>query len=176
MSENMLLDVETPCTPLQVYQSLQDIAAGLTRNSIRVLMAQSALETGWWHHVHCYNFGNMKHVPGDGHDYCQFPCNEVIGGRTVPFSPPSPACSFVAFQNMNDGMNYYYNRMKTRFSSSWIAVINQDPSDFCHRLKMQGYYTANEAQYTHSVIACFNMLDKWLPQEGDGGGTVDMAA
>jgi len=51
--------------------------------SLLVLAAKSALETGRWRYMHNYNIGNAKCVEGDGHDYSYFACNEILPVSTA---------------------------------------------------------------------------------------------
>jgi len=46
--------------------------------TIKLLVGQSALETGWWEHCIAYNLGNAKSVEGDGRDFTFFACNEIL--------------------------------------------------------------------------------------------------
>jgi hypothetical protein len=49
-----------------------------TPAAVRLLLAQSALETGRWASCWNFNLGNAKSTPGDGFDWTYFACNEVV--------------------------------------------------------------------------------------------------
>ncbi len=127
------------------------------RESLIVLLAQWALETGRGHSMHCFNIGNIKGRPGgtDGHDWVFFRCNEVLKGKIVWFDPPDPGCCFRAYDNLELGARDYLALLRKRFSKAWPAVIIGDPAAFSHALKAQGYYTASEGLYTRSLVSIF---------------------
>lgn len=120
-------DRVTPVTPSQfleaLYRAWLDLFEEVPKHeSLLVLMAHSALETGRWKYLHNYNFGNVKGVDGDGRDYCYYACNEVLdiavaaayeakstpdrscritskiaGKAEIWFYPEHPACRFRAY-------------------------------------------------------------------------------
>lgn len=167
MSEQLLPDLITPCSPADLYLTLQrawsPIDGAPSRASLLVLLAHWTLETGGGHWCHRWNLGNVKHVPGDGHDFVQFRCNEIIAGKTVWILPPDPRCSFVAFKTIDEGAQHYLMGLRGRFRLAWPLVIAGDPAGFCHYLKIQNYYTAVESTYTAGVVHCFHQLDATLP-------------
>lgn len=130
-----------------------------TRASLLVLLAQSALETGFWHACWNWNLGNVKAVRGDGYDYYQIRCNEVINGRIVWIDPPDPGCSFRSFDTLDEGSLHYLMQLRGRFRPAWPAVIEGDPVGFCHLLKQSGYFTADEGLYTAGVVRCYHQID-----------------
>ena len=165
MSEQLLPDLLTPCTPLEMYSALDHGWRRLmasdgppTRGSLIVLVAHWGLETGFGHFMHRNNPGNKKHVAGDGHDYCIFRCNELIGGHILWVDG-----QFAAFPDLDSGAADYLVGLRGRFRAAWPAVLAGDPSAFCHALKLQRYYTADEATYTAGVVRCFRQLDASLP-------------
>jgi hypothetical protein len=166
MSER-LPDQLTPATPAEMYASLErawklSIGSTASRDSLLVLLGQWALETGRGKSMHCFNVGNAKHVDNDGRDFCFFACDEVIGGRIVWFYPVDPACCFRAFRTLDEGVADYLDLIRRRFAASWPAVLSGSPSLFAHMLKTQGYYTADEAQYAHTLVALFQEFDMTL--------------
>jgi hypothetical protein len=154
------------------------------KESIFVLMAQSALETGRWKSIHCYNFGNIKSSDKDGRDYCFYACNELMpikmaqnyaakspstakitavrndGNAWIWFYPDHPASRFRAFKTLNEGATDYLYFLKTKFKSAWQAVLSGDPVEFSRALKRNGYYTADEAPYTKGLKSLFDEFSK----------------
>ncbi len=49
-----------------------------SRESLAVLLAQSALETGHWKHSYCFNLGNAKATATWSGDYCYYPADEIV--------------------------------------------------------------------------------------------------
>jgi hypothetical protein len=162
-----LQDQLTPVTPPQLFGALSRAwqkAFNETphRTSLLVLLAQWALETGRGHSMHCYNLGNVKSAQKSG-DWCFFRCNEIINGKEVWFEPDHPACCFRAFASLDDGALDYLNTLHDRFKPAWPAVVAGDPQSFVHLLKINRYFTADEAQYTRSVVSLFNEFSRTLP-------------
>lgn len=156
------------------------------KESLLVLLAQGALETGQFKKMWNYNIGNIKSVDGDGRDYSFYKCNELLniatakklvasanadGGKaeitfvqgttaTVWFYPSNKYCRFRAFENLNEGAIDYMSFLHKRFNTAWGAVLDGNPQEFSHLLRARGYYTANEAQYTKGVVNLFNQFGK----------------
>lgn len=174
MTEQQRPATRTQIPPQELYVDLRAswvalIGSAPTRESILVLLAHWALETGFGHYCWNNNLGNVKHVAGDGRDYYQIHCTEVINGKVVPFDPPNPACSFRSFDSLAAGVVDYMTLLRGQFGFAWPAVEAGDVVDFCHRLKQRGYYTADESSYTAGVQRCYHQLDAIiesdLPQE-----------
>lgn len=169
MTENLLPDHLTPIDPTSLYAALRAaspaaVGQELSRASLLVLLAQIDEETGW-KACHAYNLGNVKHVPGDQHDYCQFRCSEIIGGKEVWFDPPHPATSFRAYASLADGCVDYLSLLHKRFASAWPAVLAGDPAAFVYALKAAHYFTADVAVYVRSVLAIHAQLSREIPDD-----------
>jgi len=126
-----------------------------------LLLAQWALETGSGAAMWNYNIGNVKSREGDGRDYTYFSCFEIEKGQKVWYHPDDPTCRFRAFKTLALGAADYLDLLVNRFGDNdpekdaWGAVGKADPVAFCHALKLKGYYTADEGQYTAGVMARF---------------------
>jgi hypothetical protein len=170
MSEQQRPDALTRASVPEVYAALRSAWDALfgeipARESLLVLLAQWALETGRGKSMHCYNLGNIKHVPGDGRDFTYFRCNEIINGKEVWFDPPHPACCFRAYPTLEAGAADYLALLQRRFSKAWPAVLAGDPAEFSHQLKVSRYYTADEKLYTKSVVSLFNEFSRAVPPD-----------
>ena len=125
------------------------------KESIGVLYAQNALETGGTVAMWNNNIGNVKFVPSqnpdddNGKEYMMLPNTwEIINGKKVTFQPPHPATWFRSFPTLGDGVAHHLDFLKSRrYAKSWAAVEAGDPAEFAHLLKVAGYYTAPEADY-----------------------------
>jgi hypothetical protein len=51
------------------------------RESVALLLAQSALETGHWKSCHAYNLGNAKAGPSWDGDYCFYAADEIVSAE-----------------------------------------------------------------------------------------------
>lgn len=128
--------------------------------SLAVLWAKTALETGRWKSIHCYNWGNIKKSANE--NYCMFRCSEIIKGKEQWFDPPHPQTWFRAYETATEGALDYlrFLSQNKRYAKAWEAVHKGDPALFCHELKAGGYYTASESLYTHGVVSLTNEFKK----------------
>ncbi|MET0795215.1 MAG: peptidoglycan-binding protein [Polyangiaceae bacterium] len=161
-----LEDQLTPVSPGQVFVALQvawrnQFGTEPHRSSLLVLLAQWALETGRGRSMHCFNLGNVK-SNGTSGDWCFFRCDEIIGGKVKWFEPDDPGCRFRAFVDLNAGAADYLRTLNQRFQRAWPAVLAGDPAAFAHLLKLQLYYTADEAQYTRTLVSLFAEFTRTL--------------
>ena len=145
-----------------------------------------------------YNFGNAKSISGDGYDYQFFACDEILsvasanqyvanaapgtvlvrpysqaGLADVWFYPKHPACRFRAFSDINAGAADYVKMLATRFARAWPFIDAGDPRGFVHALKMQGYFTADETQYTNGLVGCYTIASQ---AQVDYSGLGDISA
>jgi hypothetical protein len=190
-----LQDTLTPITPADLLRALWRSWIALHQqsphpNSLLVLIAHWALETGWGKSCHCYNLGNVKSSPSDSRDYCYFECGEEIpqakadaerkahpdlirikraytGSHGVQMAsivvlPKHPWSRFRAFARLDDGARDYLVLLRSRFDRAWPAVLDGDPGRFVDALKSQGYFTANIEPYRSSVVSIYNGLTKSL--------------
>ncbi len=183
-----LPDKLTPVTKQELLEALWKSWAryfGSTpkKESIWVLASQVQLETGL-QRCHNFNLGNVKSREGDGFDYQFFACNEIMpkaqalklseadpehakiavtrsnGTCIIWFYPNHPACRFRAFNTLIEGATDYIAILAKRFDKAWPAVSAGDPAQFCHLLKQQDYFTADEAGYTSQVVSIFRNFSK----------------
>jgi hypothetical protein len=165
-------DLLTPCTVSDLRDAIErawivKFDATPRRESLLVLLAQWAEETGWGRYCHCWNLGNAKHVEGDGRAWCAFRCSEIIDGREVWFDPPDPATRFRAFESLDAGAADYLELLWHHFGRSWGAVLAGDPAAFARALKAQGYYTAPEPKYEAALVALYQQVDGMLSADAE---------
>lgn len=152
------------------------------KDSIRILLAQWALETGWGKSMWCYNVGNAKSRPNDGYDWCFYKCNEIIAKSTAErlqatspatakitsyrsdglcviwFYPKHAWSRFRAFRALDAGVYDHLVLVVKKFDKAWPYVVRGDPAEYSRALRRQGYYTADEAAYTKTLKGVFDML------------------
>lgn len=117
-----------------------------------VLWAQYALETGRGKACWNNNIGNVKHVEGDGHDYCELPNTwEIENGKRVVYQPPSPQTWFRAYASLEEAMEHHLAFLAKRYGNAWSAITSGDPVGFATQLKARGYFTAPLADYVHGL-------------------------
>lgn len=165
MTEQLLPDHLTPASREDVYQAMRAAAPELARASVLVLIAQWGLETGFGRAMHANNIGNIKHVAGDGHDFVEFRCDEIVRGVETWFDPPDPATMFRAYASLVDGVQDYISLLRRHFAAAWPCVVVGDPRGFAQELSRLHYYTASEASYERSLCAIFVQLDAAMPRD-----------
>jgi mannosyl-glycoprotein endo-beta-N-acetylglucosaminidase len=168
-------------TPLEAADVARSFHAAFVRSfghdpstrSLAILMAQSALESGRWKSLHCYNFANIKASEAYEGNYCLYRCNEIINGKVEWFDPPHAQCRFRAFENADDAAyDYLVFLLRPRFKPSWDKVIEGDPIGFVAALKAGGFFTAAEEPYRRAVVSLMSeyasKIPRWLdPAEPD---------
>lgn len=169
MPAKLVPTVRTTYTSAQVVKAFVEAWKRLynqipKKESIGVIYAQNALETGLTKAMWNNNIGNVKYLakPSDTEsiEYCML-ANvwEIVKGKKVTFQPPHPATWFRSFKSLADGVEYHFKFLKNnRYKDSWAAVEKGDPASFAHLLKLKGYYTASEADYIKLMKYHFNLF------------------
>lgn len=139
-------------------QGVKDVCGrSLPFESLAVLMAHSALETGRWRvGLHRWNFGNIRAYPDrlkDDEYFTMFKCSEILKGKEVFFEPPHPNSIFRAFTSRKEGIQHHLKfLMKKRYKKAWEMVLAGNATGYSHELRAAGYYTANEKRYTKTLV------------------------
>lgn len=83
------------------------------------------------------------------------------------FWPDHPVSRFRAYKTIQEGSKDYVESLFNRFSKAWPAILHGDPTNFIHQLKVQGYFTADEATYTKTTVSLFKTFSKipWDPDK-----------
>jgi hypothetical protein len=176
MTPKRLPAERTPVTALEMYRAVTAAwgiafpdAQPLKRDSVLVLLAQWAIETGRGKFMWNYNIGNIKSVEGDQHDFTFLTTSEVISIEaarkehdarplttriewenqekmiaSIVVLPDHPWARFRAFISLEAGCVDYLRFLHNKFATSWVAVDAGDPGLFAHLLKVHGYYTGPE--------------------------------
>ena len=192
----MALELEARKTPVDRKEMFQALAVGWSslfketpkKESVLLLLAHWALETGWGRSMWCYNLGNVKAGRSWKGRYCYFKCNEVLsheaagryargdpdrtkitrirsdGKSIIWFYPKHACCKFRAFDTLEEGAVDHLTLLKNHknFSKAWGAVVAGDPELFCIKLRRAGYFTADLDRYTRAVTRCFYMCKQSL--------------
>jgi hypothetical protein len=162
-------DVVTPLDPRDVLSAFRQAFEDVTntkpsKDAIALLMAQSALETGRWKAIHCFNLGNVKAATDYVGFYTMFRCNEVINGKTVWFNTPHAQTRFRAFVSLWDGARDHleFLAMRPRYAAAWKELLRGDVDAYVHALKTAGYFTANEESYREAVSSLFREYQRLI--------------
>lgn len=156
------------------------ITAPRTPAAIGVAAAHCALESGNFGYkngrpatpptLYCNNLGNTRPAAGEDCEVCQYPGNEVIGGKVVRFAPPDPLSTFRAFHTFADGVaaQLLFLSKRTRYAQAWLRLLAGDPAGFVQELKAHGYFTGPEAPYEHAVVSLTAKLSQIAARIIDG--------
>lgn len=187
-------DVLTPVSREDFFRALWRAWVNMfetlpSRDSVLLLVAHWALETGWGKSMHCFNIGNVKSKDGDGRDFCYFACGEEIPlslaekwvreapslvtikriyvkngvkQASVWVEPDHFAARFRAYRTLEEGVADYLALLRRRFTLAWPFVCVGDPVGFVQTLKQQNYFTADSSVYAASVRSIFSALQKNL--------------
>ena len=135
-----------------------------TKQSVGVILSQWSIETGQGRSCWNYNIGNVKafDIPGKNIDYIALKgVWEIVKGKRIVLSENDPGAWFLAFPTLNSGMKHHLNFLKNkRYKVAWSAVESGSVKDFAHLLKVNGYYTAPEADYVKGMNYYFNSYMK----------------
>lgn len=137
-----------------------------SKESIGVLYSQNALETGNTVSMYNYNLGNVKYIPSSGDDdnieYIMLNnVWEIEKGVKVFYQPPNKQTWFRSFPTLADGVAHHLDFLKNhRYKNAWLAVESGNPAMFSRLLKISGYYTAPEADYSRLMCYYFNKYMK----------------
>lgn len=135
-----------------------------TRDTVAVLAAQWAHETGRGRHMYNYNFGGIKGVGPSGLSVVQrtregWGCSE----RSI-------VDRFRAYRSAEEGAVDYVRLLLTRFKEAGEAAERGDAVGFVHGLKARSYFTGNPDAYARSVASLSRLaLDRGTASLGPGG-------
>lgn len=142
-----------------IWQAHQDVIGGpCPVNLLELLVAQSALETGRWQSMWCFNCGNIRGHAPDGAWTSIKGASEIENGKEV-FYDVGPDNKFAAYRDAVDGARAFVRFLGTashppepnRYQGAWDAAISGDVVGYCAELKKHGYFTANLEQYSQGV-------------------------
>lgn len=182
--------VGTYVAPVKTGVSLQEAVAGFRvvaraqwgtdkPETVALLTAQSALESGRWAAMWNYNPSNIKNENSRAGQYTCIELNEVLDGKVVWFHPTlgelvrkgGPArypekpwalppghfqCRMRAFAHFADGIAdklEFLERPRYRHAKS--AALVGDPIAYTERCRAAGYFTAPLAPYQRAVASLF---------------------
>jgi flagellum-specific peptidoglycan hydrolase FlgJ len=149
-------DKLTPLTADMAAAALSDgyrIVTGAkpTQAILSLLIGQSALETGNWHSIHNYNFGNVRGEAPNTGLYTSFRAGEIENGKEVFYEAGDPRNKFRAFATAAEGAADYIRSLRDR-PHWWAGLMTGTPEGFVAGLTTYpAYFTANAALYTKTL-------------------------
>jgi hypothetical protein len=134
---------KTPLTRAQAKAALKAAMASVlgrapTPAELKMLVAQSDLETRGWAAMWNWNFGNL-----------------VVGSTGAPWFmiPSDTTHKYHSFGNATEGALYWVGRMRKRFSAAWALLDSEDTYAFASALKSQSYYEAAVEDYASRLAS-----------------------
>jgi hypothetical protein len=148
---------------------------------LALALAKTALETGKWKAIWNGNWGNVKTSDNYSGMYTCIVLNECLvrngklttvwfapegelsgapnkGGKLIgppiPVPEGHPQTRMRAFANNYDGVDCYVDFVASGFyKKAWGALLRGNAKDYVHELKVAGYFTAPEEDYSKGVVA-----------------------
>ncbi|MFO7178163.1 MAG: hypothetical protein DIU78_005625 [Pseudomonadota bacterium] len=144
--------VRTRLTPEQAASALDwayrtRFGEAPRRETLAILTAQWAHETGRGEAMFNYNFGGIKGRGPSGMSVVQR-TREGFGADERVVSD-----RFRAYATAEEGALDYLTLLDTRYGEALDAARSGDPAGFVRGLKARGYFTGHEGRYTASVTA-----------------------
>lgn len=118
-----------------------------SKETLSILTAQWALETGHGKSMCNYNFGGIKGTGPSGLS-ASYKTKEGWGATEVSITD-----RFRAYNSPEEGAADYLALLDRRYGNALDAARAGDAAGFVHGLKTRGYFTGNEEVYTKNVVA-----------------------
>ncbi len=121
-------------------------------DTLAVMWAQTALETGRFRYLRSNNMGNQKKLKDK--KYTSYECSEILNGKNQYFYPYHPQTFFAAWDTPLEGAidHVEFLSKRTRYQAAWKEMLAGNPTKFSAELSKAGYYTANVVKYTAGVV------------------------
>lgn len=116
-----------------------------SKETLSILTAQWAHETGRGASMYNYNFGGIKGSSPEGLS-TSLRTREGWGKSEVTIRD-----SFRAYSTAAEGAKDYLELLSARYGGALDSAKAGDAEGFVHNLKMRGYFTGNEQAYVRSV-------------------------
>lgn len=118
-----------------------------SENTVAILTAQWAHETGNGGSMYNYNFGGIKGASPEGLSVSQ-KTHEGFGAHERAITD-----RFRAYRTAEEGATDYVKLITQRFPEAARSAQAGDPAGFVSGLKQRGYFTGDPAAYTRSVVS-----------------------
>jgi hypothetical protein len=161
----------THCTIADVIAAISEayestVGGEIPGGLLLCLVAQSALETGRWAKMFCWNLGNIRGVGPTG-EWTSFSASEIIDGKEVHFDP-GPNNRFAASPDLLTGAKFYVSFLcvashpptPNRYQAAVDAASRGDVHGFVAGLRAGGYFTANPGRYQSAEDAQVAYLEE----------------
>lgn len=142
--------VEPKNTRLTIPQARVTLKAALqnelgrvpTTAELKMLLAQSALETWDWKSMWNWNFGNIQ-VGSSGAQWFYLKHKDSSENLN----------RYRTFGSAAEGAAYYVKKLHNQFTQAWNLLGSGDTTAFANALKAERYYTGDPAKYAEGLAA-----------------------
>ena len=155
--------VQTPVSEAQMADAIIKVwrdkfGANPSKEQVAMILAQNDLETGHRKSMWNFNVGNITTGANGAFDYYD---DLTTDEQVSPGVWKKMNLKYRAYPNLEAGVRDYINLLSTgRYTKAWQHILNPDPASFSKALKEAGYYTANEAPYTKTLVSLFDKNTK----------------
>ena len=145
-----------------------------TKEQVGLVIAQNSLETG--HRKSMWNF-NVGNVTTDGKGQYDYYDDITTAEQIKPGVWKKMNLKYRAYPSLIEGVKDYLKLLSgPRYAKAWKHIMDPDPSAFSKALKGAGYYTANEAPYTKTMVSLYSQFGKSNSYEKARSGKVEPLA
>jgi len=184
---------QTPCSTADIYDAFADAWGELyheepPRKAVELLVAHSALESGWWRFCFNHNLGNIKSISHTDM-YCERECGEELPMDRVPpndsriaivrryerngipyasiiVKPDHKWSRFRAWASFEAAAMDMLLLLHANYGASWPALLNGDAEGYARALHASHYFTADPAKYAASLTAVLSEVRrKMIPEK-----------
>jgi hypothetical protein len=131
-----------------------------SKEQVALVLAQNDLETGHRTHMWNYNVGNITTGGNPSFDYFD---DLTTSEQMKPGVWEKKNLKYRAYPTLRDGVRDYLRLISSKdghYANAWKNIVHPDPVAFSKALKAGGYYTADEAPYTKTLVDLFNKINK----------------
>lgn len=175
---NRVERVRTPISETQMAQAVieswkQLFGSTPSKQQVGLVMAQNSLETGHRNSMWNYNIGNLT---TDGKGSYDFYDDLTTKEQIHPGDWQPRNLKYRSYSSLIDGVKDYLRLLSGKhYSKAWDNILNPNPVAFSKALKESGYYTANEAPYTKSIVQLYSQFGNSDSYEKARAGRIEPA-
>ena len=137
-------------TPLTIPQARAFLKAALqtelgrapSETELKMLLAQSALETKDWTRMWHWSFGNIQ-VGSSGAKWFYLKHKD----------PSEDLNRYRVFESPEAGAAYYVSFLHRRFPDAWAFISSGNTTGFANALSVKRYYTGDSIKYAQGMAA-----------------------
>jgi len=127
-----------------------------------IVLAQSALETGWWSRMPGNNYGGVKATRAWRGATRLLETTEVMDGESVTLRQ-----LFRSYQTLEEGASDFVKTLRISYPVAFARAEASDIRGYCSALKKAYYFTAAERDYYLALYSIAHRIRKSLDDNTD---------